>query len=138
MEELLAAILGALLEILVEVLASVPVDAWVAALERRRTKPGAPLVRSLWGLVLIGTTLGLIMGGISLGIHRAAVLPVAWLRIVNLLAAPIFSGLLARSAAVRRIARGDPSSPPRHHFWFAYVFTLAIVVVRFAYGIRSK
>src|SRR5438874_1898242 len=129
MEEVLALILGAVVEVLLEILASVPWDAWLSVIERRRSKPGGPFERSLVGGVLLGTAIGLLLGGISLAIRRETMLPWAWLRMLNVLAAPMLSGLLARGTAVRRGARGQPSSPG-YHFWFAFVLTLTLVIVR--------
>jgi hypothetical protein len=137
MEEVLVVILGAVVELVVEMLAYVPWDLWLSFLERRRTTPGGPFERPLGGVVLIGTAIGLVLGGISLVIRPQTMLPSAWLRILNVLAAPILSGLLARTTAIRRSAMSQPSSP-RHHFWFAFVLTLSLAVVRFAFGARPR
>jgi hypothetical protein len=77
------------------------------------------------------------VGAVSLQAIRQTMLPYAALRVGNIVVSPLASGLLARAAARRRIARGEASSP-RHHFAFAYALTLGLVLVRFVRAIRPN
>jgi hypothetical protein len=137
MEEILVVLLSIVVELLVEVVAYIPWDAILWLVERRRSAPGEPFERPVGGVAMLGTVVGLALGGLSLLIRPQTALPYAWLRILNLLVAPTLSALLARAGAGRRSAKGQPSSS-RHHFAFAFTLTLMLVVVRFAYGVRPK
>lgn len=137
MEELLVALLSAAVELFLETVAYLPSDWWLSTTERRRTTRGDPFQPPLGGVALVGAGIGLIFGALSLAIHRQTMLPWPWLRVLNVVAAPLLSGLIARSAAVRRQKRGQPSSA-RLHFWFAFAVTFALAAVRLAYGVRTN
>jgi hypothetical protein len=134
MEELLIALLAGGAEFIVQILACFPWDLLLWVFRDRR---GPPEIRndSILAIVIIGLLLGAALGGFSLLIRRQTMLPYPWLRILNVLVAPIISGLLARQVAYRRRKRGL-NSEPRLHFAFALAITLALVLVRFIYAVR--
>ena len=122
------------IEFIVEILAIFP---WDLLLWNYRERRGPPEIKgdSVVVVVLVGLGLGAVLGLFSLLIRHQTMLPYPWLRIGNLLIAPLVSGLLARQVAVRRRKRGLNSNP-RLHFAFALAITLALVLVRFIYAVR--
>jgi len=136
MEELLIAIICALGEVCLEIIAYLPWDSLLCLAERKKGRDGQyewPLLT----MVAIGAFLGLLSGAFSVHVAAHTMLPYAWMRIGNIVAAPVVAARLARWAAKRRVARGLASSP-RHHFAFAYSFTLILVLVRFVQAIRPS
>jgi len=134
MEELLIAILTGGIEFIVQVIAYFP---WDILFWNYRERRGPPEFKgdSVVPAVLVGLALGGVLGGVSLLVRRQTMLPYPWLRISNVLVAPLVSGFLARQVAGRRQRRGLNSNP-RLHFAFALAITLALVLVRFIYAVR--
>ena len=134
MEELLIALLSGGIEFIIEVLAYFP---WDILLWNNRERRGPPELKddSVFLFASAGLGLGAVLGGFSLLLWRQTMLPYPWLRICNVLVAPLVSGLLARQVAVRR-QRRDMTSNPHLHFWFALAITLGLVLVRFIYAVR--
>jgi hypothetical protein len=136
MEELLIAVISAVAEILLEIVSYLPCDVVLSLAERRRG-PDGRYEFPVFGLVAIGVILGSIIGVFSLQFSRQTMLPYAWLRMGNIVVAPVTSGLIARWTAGRRVARGEESSP-RHHFAFACAVTMGLVLVRFVHATRPR
>jgi hypothetical protein len=88
-----------------------------------------------WPIPLGGALWGAMLGGLSLVIMPRTVLAVAWVRVGNLVIAPLVCGALAIAIARRR---KTPSLPPKIglHFWFAFAFTMLFVATRFAWAKR--
>ena len=84
-----------------------------------------------FAFLLLGALCGLIVNVV----HNKVLIPFAWLRIANLIAGPLLSGGISYLLAVRRSAHA-PDIKPWTRFWFGFSYTLAFVVIRFAYGTR--
>lgn len=134
MEELLIVLLHFLFELLFDILISVPWDAAFWRNERARRDRGlsppsnAPI---LFWAALTGGVLGLM----SLAVWPRTLLRFGWMRMLNLVLAPVLAGALAFNSARRRKARGDISDE-KLHAWFAALLSLAFVAVRFTWGSR--
>jgi hypothetical protein len=128
MEDLLIATLQFLFEFAVEVLSNVPFD-WPSS---RRTWPEK---EGIAGECFIWFIVGGVLAYISTLLLKYTWISFSWLRIVNLVLAPITSALISQAIARRR-SRHNPNIVPRNHFWRAFWFTLGIVTVRFAYAVR--
>jgi hypothetical protein len=55
------------------------------------------------------------------------------LRIAALIASPILAGVISYVVAKLRKGLGHVVES-RHHFWYAFTFTLGLSIVRFAYA----
>ncbi len=134
MEELLIALLSGGIEFIIEVLAYFP---WDILLWNNRERRGPPEIKDDSDFIFasVGLGLGAVLGGLSLLAWRQTMLPHPWLRVCNVLVAPLVSGYLARQVARRRQRRGLNSNP-RLHFSFALAITLGLVLVRFIYASR--
>jgi len=76
--------------------------------------------------------IGCVLGGVSVFVVQHSLLSLPALRVINLLAAPLFSAFLSKAIATRR-SETNANIIPRNHFWQAFWFTLGLVMVRFAY-----
>lgn len=131
MEELLIVILQFLLETLLESLIYWPFDsATDRMLATRRSDSSA--VSFPFAVVAIA---GAVVGVISLIAWPHTWLRSPFLRIANLVLAPLLSAGSAWLIASRR-APQPMQSPPREHAWFGFAFTTAFVLVRFIWGAR--
>jgi len=125
MEELLILIL----QLLIESIAYCPWDALLYSREKSGRDPS----------VITWSSFSLIMGGV-LGAGSLLLLPdvlLKWhsLRIITLVGLPVLSGAIAGRMATKRTLTRD-TVDVRTHFWGAAMFTLGVVVVRFAFANR--
>ncbi|MBV1775507.1 hypothetical protein KSF73_07230 [Burkholderiaceae bacterium DAT-1] len=129
METLLILILQGAGEFLLNVLAAIPFE-WAAARHTTEDKGQASAHCAFWSI------LGGVVGGLSLLILPLTAIHWPALRIANLLLAPLLSGYVARTLALRRAAN-QSDIQPRYHFWYAFCFTLGLVVIRFVFAGRG-
>lgn len=136
MEELLIVLLHFLFELLFDILISVPWDAafWLNERARRNRGLSPPShVPILFTAALVGGVLGFM----SLAVWPHTLLRFGWMRMLNIVLAPALSGALAFHSARRRKARGDVSEE-KLHAWFAALLSLAFVLIRFTWGVRTR
>ena len=94
-------------------------------------RPTEPESSSVWLCVLLATAGGM-LGWISAYLLPFRLLPYSWLRVLNLVVAPVVGGFTARAIAAYR-SKDNVLIEPRVHFWNAFWFTLAFVLLRIAY-----
>jgi hypothetical protein len=123
-EELLAAVVQIVLEVLLQVLVSGGLDV-AASASSKRDQSGC-------GWLVFHGLLGGVVGWLSTLLFPHLMLPVVWLRVLNLVLAPFLAGGLTFYMD-RWWNRGkDGSTAFFHGFTFAVLFGLA----RFAFGAR--
>ena len=128
MEELFILILQFLIEFVIDVLIYVPFD--LPSKNRNKPEPESIVIPcSLW---LVG---GGVLAIVSLTVFDKTLIKVPELRMANLVLAPVVSGLISRAIAARR-AESNKFIVPRNHFWYAFWFTLGLVLIRFTYAVR--
>jgi len=125
LEDLLIIAIQGMLQLLVESIVYIPFD-WPS---KKRITPDAQRV---WPKATILFLIGCVFGGVSVFVIEHSLLQLPALRVINLLAAPLFSAFLSRVIANRR-SETNANIIPRNHFWQAFWFTLGLVMVRFAY-----
>lgn len=125
MEQVLVLLVQFLLEVGLELLVYFPFD-WPWADKNRNGNFGC------FGLLLFAG-LGCGTGALANLFLHHLLIPWAWLREVNLLLAPLFSGYVSWLVAKWRSGR-TAGDRPFWHFWSAFVFTLGFVLIRFAFG----
>lgn len=130
-EELLIVIIQFLFETVLESLIYWPFESAADQLfgsrpARRSSRGSVPLIAGIGGGVL---------GGISLVVWPHTWLHSPLLRIANAVSAPLISAGSAWLIASHRARHRDRSSP-RDQALFGFTFTLAFVLVRFAWGQR--
>ena len=129
MEEFLVLLLQFLVEFILNVLVYFPFD--LPSKNRNRPEPESIVILcSLW---LVG---GGVLAVVSLIIFKHTLIKVSAFRIANLFLAPVVSGLISRAIAARR-AESNRFIVPRNHFWYAFWFTLGLVLIRFTYAARA-
>jgi hypothetical protein len=126
-EEIVLVLLQLVGELLVEILIYLPFD-WPLPKTRdlERTGPGVAIL-----YVLLGATLG----GLSIAVLPDVLLPYGWLRLLNLVLAPLVCGAVSWQVARWR-ARGSRGTRPRNHFWYGAGFVFAFATVRFIFATR--
>jgi hypothetical protein len=129
MEDALIIIIQVLAEIVLESLAWWPVD----LPSRGRQRPEAPSIK---GSCAIWFTVGALLGGLSVLLVKRTFLTHPALRLTNLLVAPLASAYLSEAIARHR-QQANHHIIPRNHFWRAFWFTTGLVLLRFAYAVRS-
>jgi hypothetical protein len=75
---------------------------------------------------------GLACGGASVFFIPHSFLHQSWLRVASLVASPLLAGAIAWWMAELRISY-KPHLIPRHHFWYAFTFTLGLSLYRFTH-----
>ena len=134
-EELLIVLLQFVFELLFHLIGWLP---WDILLSWRELKVGPGKHPSdYWLIPLCGFLLGGVLGGMSLIFLKTTILQYAWMRMANLLVAPLICGGLATALARWRIRRGE-SSNARLHFWFAFAFSVGLLIVRFTWAQRPS
>ena len=122
-EEVIAFIVQVVLELGLQLLGSIGLD-FAASTRDEESETGCG---PLFGFAVLGG----IIGGLSLLFAPHAILPHPWMRIANLIVAPILAGAL--SALVASWVSPRRGWVPSHHFWRAFCFALGFGLVRFAY-----
>ena len=123
MEEILVATFQFLLEVVGQAIVNVP----FSFCPHRHYPTGRA------GFTVLAFVGGLLCGGILLipfpgtSIHSPA------LRIGALIASPLLAGIISYVVAELRNGLGR-TVESRHHFWYAFTFTLGLSIVRFAYA----
>ena len=125
MEELILVILTFVGEILLESLIYFPWDIFMVSREKK--KDGE---LNAFGWLLISLFAGMAVGGISVWILSSAMLLFSWLRVANLLIAPLLAGGFALRMSKRRNQKEIDSNNKLHYF-IAFVFTAGVIGVRF-------
>lgn len=125
MEELFVPLLQFVIEIVLEFLFYFGLD--VAAVRDDRGQLNGFSLSAIFGVI------GVMLGAIVTWIHPHTVLPLAWLRVANLIVAPFIAGLLSASIASWRQRRGRDRDPVLH-FFLAFSFVLGFNLVRFAFA----
>jgi len=124
MEEILLVIIQFLIEVVGQVLLELPFEFG----DWRRSE----LERGSWQRYTAALLLGGLIGGISLWFFPHTMLHQPWLRLANLVAAPLLSAALAHTIASSRMPQRSHIVPAVHG-WTAFCFTLGVATVRFAY-----
>lgn len=127
MEEILVAILQFLFEAIINIGSFLPIDS--ATSKRRELSYNA-------GTALGWLVVGGVFGGLSLLLLSHTMIHRPDARIANVVITPLCSGGFAFLRSALR-SKKDPLVTPRDHFWFAFWFSLAFALVRFAYAGRS-
>lgn len=130
MEELLLAIFEFIFEFAVNFFLWFPWDIFLWWRERRTPS------ENTWTVPVMALLLGAGIGGFSLLVLPHALLGHEALGIANLFLTPLLCALLARFVALRRTKRGSESDAWLH-FWFALLFGLALLFVRFVGAERA-
>ena len=126
MEALIALILQFVIEVLFESFTYLPFE-W-ASTRRERTQRDS-ITSPCFGWLIGGACLG----GLSLLIVPHTVLHQPWMRVTNLIAAPLVSASMAKGFALYR-QQCNPSVVPQHQFWYAFWFSLGTTAIRFVYA----
>ncbi len=136
--EFLGEVVVALLQMFGEFILQIAIEALVeiggrgaASIFRDRPSP-KPLNPILAGLTY--ATLGALLGALSLHFFPTSIAHATWLRILTLLIVPLLAGL-AMNALGNWRRRHDQTIIHLDHFGYAYLFALALAVVRF-FGAR--
>jgi hypothetical protein len=131
MEEVAAFLIQFLIEFGIQLFGSLGFE-WATGSDRRKAD-GSPQNDGCGWLVLFAV-IGGVCSGISLLLVPKLFLPALWMRVLNLVLAPVAAGGLSHLTARKVWAAGGFS--PRHHFWRGFWFALAFGLVRFAYAHR--
>ena len=134
MEELLIAIFQLVLEILAQVLVELPWDFSLGAGERRAGAAGTESNYWAWGLGSL--VVGAAAGGLSLLIVPHTLIRSSQFRIAYLFLAPITSVLVSFFISKLRRSESRPWNRPGMHGLCAFLFAVAMTVIRFAYAKR--
>ena len=127
MEELIAIAVQFTVEVIGSILTGVPFGF-------NTRKPAQPESESMFLRIML-TFMGGVLGWASAYLVPFRLLPYSWLRLLNLLIAPIIGGYTAKVIAGYR-AKENVLIDPKVHFWNAFWFTLAFALLRLAYASR--
>lgn len=128
MEELLIIVLQIVFELVVQLIIYGGFD-WIVWLFVHDDNPTA----AGCFLMVVFFILGAAFGGLANWLHPHVFLPDQWLRIANLIAAPLAAGGVAWAFADWRRRRGVKLAPSVH-FVHAFWFVLGFDLVRFIYA----
>lgn len=124
----MAELLVFLVELLLEVLAGVVSSRSTYRFENREHN-----LTPLKCLLLF--VAGVILGGLWWWYAPHLLIRSPWLRVLNLLAAPLLSGYAAHTLARLRQERGQWTVLPVRHFWYGLSACLGLVAARLALGL---
>lgn len=85
------------------------------------------------GWLLVYLVLGTGLGAAVNWVHPQLLIANPWIRLANLLVAPLLSGWLSQRIAGLRALK-DANIAAWKHFYYAAVFTLGFALVRFLFG----
>ena len=125
----MAELLLFVLELLVEILAGVASSRSTYRFEKRIHNFTPLKCLALFG---VGAVLGILWWGYKPHLLIAS----SWLRVLNLLAAPLLSGYSSHTLARLRQEQGLWTLRPERHFWYGFSACLGIVAVRLLLGMR--
>jgi hypothetical protein len=131
MEELAAFVIQILIEFGIQLFGSLGFE-WATGSDRKKADGTAD--DNGYGWLVLFAVIGGACGGISLVLVPNLLLPALWMRVLNLVLAPVAAGGMSYLFARKVWAAGGYG--PRHHFWRGFVFALAFGLVRFAYAHR--
>jgi hypothetical protein len=127
-EEFLILILQGILEVILEIFTYGPWDwPWGSS-----TKWEARSLSAKCGAWLI---IGCGLAALSILLLQRTWISHPYLRLLNVVLAPVVSALISQAIARRR-QRRNPDLVPRNHFWQAYWFAFGLVVVRYVFAVR--
>jgi hypothetical protein len=132
LEEILIVILQLVGELILQILIYLPFEwprSWRRAEGEDRRESGCA-----WGILYL--LLGALVGWLSVLLFPYVFLPYLWLRVANLIAAPLACGWTSYAFARWRQARGAKTDPAAH-FFSGLLFALAFVVARFVLARRG-
>lgn len=86
-------------------------------------------------MYVLFVAIGGMLGWMSAYLLPFKLFPYSWLRLLNLVVAPLLGGFTARAIAAHR-AKEDVLIEPKVHFWSAFWFTLAFALLRAGYVTR--
>jgi len=86
-------------------------------------------------LYFLFMTIGGMIGWMSAYFVPFRLLPYSWLRLLNIVVAPLVGGFTAQAISAYR-AKENPFVEPKVHFWSAFWFILAFVLLRTGYLTR--
>jgi hypothetical protein len=141
MEEILIAIVAGSIELVAEILAGIPWQLllellyWIYVHDRSTSSKPTSAGQYLVLAIVVGTVLGTGLGGLSLLFLHRTLLHNSWIRIANIVVAPVLSGLLAQRVTPRTNAKGMLATP-RLRFAFSSTLTFSLVLVRFVFAVR--
>jgi hypothetical protein len=117
-----------LFQILFEILAYWPWDWFLYS--KNDTGEDRPFSIGIAGLILGG-----LVGAFSLLFFPDVIAKWPWLRVTLLFVSPLVSGLISYWFASYRSHKNN-LVVSIHHFWWSWLFTLGLVVVRFTFAVR--
>jgi hypothetical protein len=132
LEALIIVALQFAFELLLEIVLWFPWDMLLLWRHEKGIKlPGA------WPIVAGGALLGAMLAAMSLVVVPHTILVLAWARVANLFITPFLCGAAALAMARKRRRRGRAPNASVH-FWFALLFSMTFVAIRFAWARRPS
>jgi hypothetical protein len=125
MEELIILVLSFIGELLIESLIYFPWDLFIGSYERKNEGK-----LNTFGWCVVSLFLGIGMGYASTLIFPNIIFDYTWLRIINLLVAPLLAGALAVKMSKRREQK-DLTTNNKLHYLVGFLFTLGLVGARY-------
>ncbi len=125
MEEILFIIISFVGQLLLESLLYFPWDIFMVSYEKKREGD-----INTFGWLFISLIIGIAVGAASVAILSSAVIPISWLRVINLIVAPFLAGAVALRMSKRRNQKGLTSNN-KLHYLVSFFFTLGILGIRF-------
>ena len=124
MEEIIIIVISFIGELFIESLLYFPWDIFMVSYEKRRE---GNINKFGWSFASL--LVGMLIGWISVLLFSSAMLPFSWLRVVNLIVAPLIAGSLALRLSKRRNKK-SLSSDDKFHYLIAFLFTLGLIGIR--------
>lgn len=125
MEEIIVLMLSFVGELLIESLVYFPWDIFMASYERK--KEGEI---NKFGWCVISLFFGIGIGYVSLLLLPKIIIQYSWLRILNLILAPLIAGAIAVNMSKRREQK-ELTTNNKLHYLIGFLFTLGLVSVRY-------
>lgn len=125
MEEIILLVLSFVGELLIESLAYFPWDIFMGSYERK--KEGEI---NTFGWCVISLFFGIGIGYVSLLLLPKIIFQYSWLRILNLILAPLIAGAIAVNMSKRREQK-ELTTNNKLHYLIGFLFTLGLVSVRY-------